>query len=141
MSIAPISHRIPTFGLLFVVAMLSGCGPRSGLEIIPVDGVVTLQGQPLSNALVTFYPQSGRSSSAKTDSTGHFDLKYSADKMGAVVGTHEVHITYGGPQPPSQAAASGKSTVTSKPIPPGDYKSPEPFSVTESSHHFEIKIP
>ncbi len=127
--------------VILVIITCQGCSQSSGLKIVPVDGTVTLNGEPLADGLVTFYPQSGRPSSAKTDSTGHFDLRYTADQMGAAVGSHEIHITYGGQQQPSQPNVPSKTKVVTKAIPRGEYKSPEPVSVTESNHHFDIKIP
>ena len=49
---------MPVLRCLCVVVLavgLSGCGDTSGL--VPVTGTVTLDDQPLANALVTFYPE------------------------------------------------------------------------------------
>lgn len=69
-----------------------GCGP-GGPELADVSGKVTMDGEPLDNALVTFTPvEGGRASSGKTDENGHYTLAY-ADRMGAVVGKHKVRVT------------------------------------------------
>ncbi|MCG6156417.1 carboxypeptidase-like regulatory domain-containing protein [Rubinisphaera margarita] len=58
-----------------------------------VSGTVTLDGQPLEGATVTFIPAEGRSSTGVTDASGNYTLKYSADRDGAVPGQHQVTIT------------------------------------------------
>ncbi len=70
-----------------------------------VTGVVTLNGQPLPGARVTFRPKEKefpinesrmikvRSSKAYTDEEGYYDLKYDEDVHGAVVGQHVVKIS------------------------------------------------
>jgi hypothetical protein len=59
----------------------------------PVKGVVTLDGEPLANAFVTFHPQSkNRPSLAITDIDGHYELSYSSSKEGALLGVHDVTI-------------------------------------------------
>jgi hypothetical protein len=59
-----------------------------------VTGTVTLAGQPLTDALVTFTPvSSGTPSSARTDSAGKFELIYTKGVKGAEQGEHIVTIT------------------------------------------------
>ncbi len=72
---------------------LVGCGGGSDLpELGKVHGVVTLDGEPLSGAQVQFVPESGRPSSGITDENGRYELQYTADHSGAIVGTHTVKI-------------------------------------------------
>jgi len=50
--------------------VLSGCGPK-GPELAPVEGVVTLDGQPLEGATVLFHAEGGgRPSTGTTDANG-----------------------------------------------------------------------
>jgi hypothetical protein len=59
-----------------------------------VEGTVTLDGQPLADARISFYPQEGgRSSEAVTDASGRYVLQYSGEAGGAKVGTHKVSIS------------------------------------------------
>lgn len=84
---------------LFVTLGLSGCGSSEGYSLVPVSGTITLDGQPLADATVSFQPTGGATlgpgSAAVTDSSGKFELKTSeADsRSGAVVGSHQVQIT------------------------------------------------
>jgi hypothetical protein len=70
---------------------LAGCG--GGGDFGYVEGNITLDGEPLPNALVGFYPTGGRGSIGSTDSEGHYSLQYTANQKGASVGTHKVTIS------------------------------------------------
>ncbi len=78
---------------------LSGCGSSDGYSLVPVSGTITLDGQPLAGASISFQPAGGGSigpsSGAVTDASGKYELKTSeADsRAGAVVGSHQVRIT------------------------------------------------
>lgn len=86
-----------TFSLLLILSpWVLGCGGGGPSDVPPlgtVTGVVKLDGEPLAGAQVTFSPENGRSSTAETDATGRYDLRYSAELKGAVVGQHTVAIT------------------------------------------------
>jgi hypothetical protein len=71
---------------------VTGCF-RRGPELAPVTGTVLLDGEPLANAQVEFKPMRGSPSYGTTDSRGQYELRYTKDKSGAVVGTHVVRIT------------------------------------------------
>lgn len=56
-----------------------------------VTGVITLDGQPLADADVTFQPEGeGRAAVGTTDSQGHYELVYLND---AIVGPNLVSVT------------------------------------------------
>lgn len=76
-------------GLLLVST--TGCGP-SGPNVVPVSGKVLIDGQPLTFGYVRFVPTGGRASDAEIQSDGTFELRYSGDQKGALVGEHRVEI-------------------------------------------------
>src|SRR5262245_7032238 len=84
--------------LAAAVTALVGCG--SSAKVVPVSGVVTLNGKPLANAHVVFQPEAsggksavGVGSYAITDASGGYTLKLSdTDQPGAVVGKHRVEV-------------------------------------------------
>jgi hypothetical protein len=89
-------------GVSFAVTtgVLAGC--NSGPALAPVSGVVTLNGKPYSNAVVSFQPVAsgtgeninpGKGSSGTTDANGRFILRYNGNREGAIVGKHMVRIT------------------------------------------------
>ena len=72
--------------------MLVGCG-RSGPELAPVSGRVTLDGQPLSGARLMFQPEAtGSPSYGATDRDGLYELGYKRGVNGAMIGWHIVRI-------------------------------------------------
>jgi hypothetical protein len=86
--------------LTVVAAWVAGCG-GPGYRIAPVSGRVTLDGKPLAQATVQFYPvgpqsnvSPGPPSSGVTDDDGRFTLVLSdgTAKKGAVVGKHKVIV-------------------------------------------------
>ena len=80
--------------LVLLSVVTCGCG---GVKIVPVSGTVTLDGQPLAGAHISFEPVEGtitETSTATTDTDGRYDLEcLSSGRMGAVPGTHRVLIT------------------------------------------------
>jgi hypothetical protein len=91
---------------LLVVTCLSGCGRRSDQPPLgTVKGVVTLDGEPLAEANVTFAPtEGGRTSTAVTNSDGSYELNYTTKDKGAKVGEHTVRVStfqQGGDEPDS----------------------------------------
>lgn len=94
-----------SIGILAVIAVLmSLAGCRKGeVELATVEGIVTLDGQPLPEAYVRFAPEFlGRSSGGTTDAEGHYTLAYTARDMGALVGPAVVSITTGDPERPKE---------------------------------------
>ena len=79
-------------GLVLATLLISGCNRGDGVELGEVTGLVTLDGQPLANASVSFYPSNGRASFGKTNAEGKYELIYIRDK-GAIIGDHKVTIT------------------------------------------------
>ena len=69
-----------------------GCG-NDGPELAEVTGVVTVDGQPVAGAVLTFVPTAGGSPSyGGTDNTGNYRLMFTDSKYGAMLGEHEVEI-------------------------------------------------
>jgi hypothetical protein len=117
------------YGLLSIAlvcaACLAGCGGEP-FKTVSVSGKVTLEGEPLSLATVTFRPVApgpnglAPTSYGKTDESGEFSLKLiSNDSNGAVVGKHRVEITV-------KSAAAEEA---------------EESDVTPEAAHKETKIP
>src|SRR5690606_21198645 len=74
---------------------LAGCGKDSNQpELATVNGAVTLDGQLLSKAKITFQPKgAGAPSYGTADAEGKFILYYgNTGKKGAVLGEHLVRI-------------------------------------------------
>lgn len=85
-------YRCLTMLSLAVVLMLSGCG---GEGTRPVTGAVTMDGEPLANVMITFYPvEGGRTNSiAETNDQGDYALRYTSKAKGAKPGKYKVLIS------------------------------------------------
>lgn len=86
-----------SFFLICLAAMACGCSKSSKFDLAPVAGTVTLDGQPLADADVTFFYQGSsapgyRISTGKTDPAGKYELKAGA-KPGAVPGDFKVTVS------------------------------------------------
>ncbi len=85
--------HVLAFALAVVLAGLVGCGPKSDRpDLGSVSGTVTLNGVPLSNAVVVFKTEGVRMCRGFTDSGGKYELKYLRDIQGAALGVHKVYI-------------------------------------------------
>ena len=89
---------------VLLAGAIIGCGNS---DLGSVNGTVRLGGQPLENALVTFTPVAGgRPAAGKTDSSGYYELVFSRDDEGALIGEHTVSISTMG----EKVAADGESS-------------------------------
>ena len=105
----------PFWMLVWMLAfgMVVGCGgPSDQPDLGSVSGTVTLDGKPLANATVMFQPEQGRPSYGVTDDDGYYELRYTANTDGAVVGKHVVSITtYEDPEEEGQKPTPEKVPV------------------------------
>ena len=96
---------------------IAGCGGESS-SLVPVSGVVTLDGESLSGARVSFEPRRqgeeinvGPSSYGQTDEQGRFVLETLGGGKGAVPGQHDVILsTYQG-SPDQEGVVLSKERV------------------------------
>jgi hypothetical protein len=80
--------------LAFLFVLNVACiGCSGGGDFGYVEGTVTLDGEPIENALIGFYPTEGRGSIGSTDSEGHYSLRYTASQKGASIGNHRVTVS------------------------------------------------
>ena len=91
-------QRIWIAGLGLALVALGGCS-GGGRKIVPVSGVVKVNGEPAANLVVSFQPlggeneeNPGRGSSAVTGPDGRYTLVYDGEKPGALTGKHPVRI-------------------------------------------------
>jgi len=88
-------HRLILVGAVFLSASVLGCG--GGPALVPVEGVITLDGGPLPNATIALLPLTAAASgpfSAVTDATGKYALGTTeAPASGAVPAEYYVNIT------------------------------------------------
>ncbi|WP_428306362.1 carboxypeptidase-like regulatory domain-containing protein [Lacipirellula sp.] len=113
-----ISRELTIATFLLAVAML-GCGkPAMRDGFAEAYGTVTLDGQPLAGAHVTFENEKG-TSFARTDSSGNYETEYSRTLKGAALGKHRISISTAVGSPDQDP-----STLTRNPK-TGEYEAPE----------------
>ncbi len=82
------------FCCLASFVLLTGCA-KSGAEIAPVTGRITLDGKPLAFAIITFQSEGKSAASSGTDKDGRYELMYKRGVNGAPVGLNRVTILPG----------------------------------------------
>ena len=83
---------------LLVLGLVVGCdtAPKSNYDLVGLvnaTGLVTLDGQPLAEAVITFEADDGQFSYAKTDSSGRYVLQFDTVKRGVTPGKKTVRIS------------------------------------------------
>ena len=86
------SFQIIRLSLCALLLAYCGCNSNSG-NMGTVEGVVTLDGKPLDQVTIAFYPTNGRGSLGFTDADGRYSLVYTSSKDGALIGPHKVTIS------------------------------------------------
>ncbi len=81
--------------VLCVLGLAVGCSgaPNDMPDVAAVSGKVLFDGEPLTDARITFQPESGRPSTATTNENGEYVLLYNVDVPGAKIGKHKVQIS------------------------------------------------
>jgi len=92
--------------ILLAICFLIGCS-RGGPEVVPIEGMVTHNGEPVPNLRIYFVPTDGRPSWGISDAAGHFVLDYDPERKGARVGTHKIWIVDEGANVDPTVAMSG----------------------------------
>jgi hypothetical protein len=98
-----------SLSLLFPLVLLAGGGGCGGRERpVKVEGVLTLDGNPLSGATVTFVPaaEGRRPASGFTDASGTFHLTTYNTGDGALPGEYKITVLLG-PEDPLLEGAQG----------------------------------
>ena len=84
-----------TILVAFALTGLLGCsGVSDQPELGKVSGIVTLDGVPLQGVIVNFQPDTGRASTAETNSSGKYELVYIYGSNGAKVGNNNVSFRW-----------------------------------------------
>ena len=119
--------------LLLVAALAVGCSKKdpNAPELLGVDGVVTLDGQPLEDAVICFRPigtTRGTEAFGRTDANGHYALESRHLGEGTPVGEYRVMISKlvmpdGSPLPDSKDF--DPMTTRTREILPGRYSNRE----------------
>lgn len=116
-----------------LATLLAGCGGSDRPALATASGIVTLDGEPVEGAAVSFIPaEGGRPGSGMTDSEGRYTIKTFEDAPGAIVGEHKVSVMkisgpgasalQGAGAPPSEASGEDDGSDMLSQIPGGDHE-------------------
>lgn len=149
---------IPT-GSLQSAVVGAGCGVApstdySKVKLLSVSGIVTLDGNPLPNAVVTFDAEDGQFSFGLTDSGGRFSLRFDSAKSGVTSGKKIVRISTtrkilglnteeeGGGEESGREDATAKTAVRPTELVPDRYNKKSELSVEVSPDktHFDFPL-
>ncbi len=84
--------------ICLLVVLMCGCStvPQSdygAVELISAGGTVTLDGEPLADAVVTFDAEDGQFAYGLTDDSGRYQLHFDSVKMGVTPGKKIIRIS------------------------------------------------
>ena len=110
---------------IFLLAWLGLCGCAADeyrdLKLVEVSGTVTLDGQPLAGAKVSFFGDDKRDAIGVTDANGRYILMYDSKKAGATQGAKVVRITQAdvdvegaNPDPPTSGEGAVKEPIPAR---------------------------
>ena len=95
-----ILHRRAAMLAALILSVGAGFGcdgtPEAAARLstaVPVSGLVTYKGKPLTRGTVVFEPDAGRPAHGEIQSDGRYTLSTFKDGDGAVEGTHRVSIS------------------------------------------------
>ena len=90
---SPLQRTALVCALVLLIA--AGCG-RESENLASVTGTITLDGEPLADALVVFAPTSGGTTAyGRTDESGRYEMMFSDVQKGAWLGENRVQISTG----------------------------------------------
>ena len=137
------TSRILSCVALVVISSMIGC--RGDDRVATVRGTVTLDGEPIGDASVTFMPKGGgRPAFGITDAEGAYTLTTFEDGDGAMIGHQLVTITAVDEEMNEKAAAAaeelGSLVEVMQPPPKQIWRAPQVYSESETSGLvFEVK--
>ena len=122
---------------VFALALISlAVGCDQGPQVGQVTGVISYKGRPMKGIEVSFDPvATGRRSKAVSGASGNYELRYTRQDMGALVGDHQVRVSW---------PVQGQEDLRKRrkfPIPASyNTKSTQTFVVKSGSNTFDLDI-
>ena len=124
------------FWAVFLFVAFAGCGHS---EFAPLTGKVTLDGQPLPTAIITFISDGGTSGYANVEPNGRYVAKSGSD-AGLRPGTYRISVVANQPE----AITDRKVAKIPRPITPARYADPTTsgfeYKLTESGGTYDIDL-
>jgi len=134
--------------VMAALALLRGCSSNEA-GLLPVSGVVLLDGKPIANAAVMFHHQGGQTAYAITAADGSFALTTHDPGDGVLAGEHHVTVSLtvqeGGVQPNEKGLEDYTRPIVAERlvnVVPKIYNAPNtsPVTVTIAKNVSRVKI-
>ncbi|MDR1479706.1 MAG: DUF4198 domain-containing protein [Planctomycetaceae bacterium] len=120
--------------LFIVTAFILGCS--QGVTRVSIEGTVTLDGKPVSDAYVMIRPEVGPDASGKTDANGKFVIP---KNEGPMVGNVQIMVEK--TIETEQLGSDGKTSKTLVPdLPPDIQSKSKPFTLKSGNNEINIKL-
>ncbi len=128
----------------------AGCGSGDGLDRVPILGTVTLGGEPLAGAVLSFMPAPGTLGEGAigiADDAGQFEVISSRESdRGIPAGEYTVRVSRrvmpdGTPLPPDMPEADFPNSRESVPFPYSSIDSPLKIIIPEGGGDIQVEIP
>jgi len=123
--------------VLALCATLFGCGPAK-YDVVPIEGTLTYEGEPVPLMIVAFKPAGGRASEATTDESGKFKPQYSIDQFGIVPGPQEITAYW---VSPTDDGSTPPTELQKKVIKYFKDNPPIQMTIEKPNKSLEIKLP
>ena len=123
-------HISSAFFVALLMAIGSGCSKsETSKTVLPAGGTVTMDGQPLAGANLTFIPAdgtAGQGGTGSTDAAGKYEMTHFRSGKGVEPGAYRVVISKlvmqdGSPIPPGTHSAAELATKDAVPSRYSDY--------------------
>ncbi|UUO04551.1 carboxypeptidase-like regulatory domain-containing protein [Blastopirellula sp. J2-11] len=125
------------FLVLFIPLSFLGCGAAK-YDVVPLEGTLTYEGQPVPQMIVSFKPEGKRASEATTDENGKFRMQHSIDQFGIEPGPQEVSVYW---VSPSDDGSIPATEVQKKVVQYFRKNQPMQVNIEEPNKNFELSLP
>jgi hypothetical protein len=130
------NNRVVAAVIVALLVVISGCGHS---EFAPLTGRVTLDGNPLPTAVITFISDGGTSGYANVDSSGRYIAKSGSDE-GLKPGKYKIIVVANKPE----VITDRKEAKIPQPITPPRYADPTKsgfeYNLTEAGGTYDLEL-
>jgi len=123
-----------------LLLLLAGCGGGNQLEMVPLRGTVTYNGEPMTRGIVTYLPvagSTGRTANGPIQADGTFVMTTQTRGDGVVRGSYKIVVDLyeenpDAPKTREEIEAQGNKTPLLRSLIPKRYLAPETSGLTDT---------
>lgn len=119
------------------MAVCLACIGCDGSNVVPIEGTVQYQGEPVAGIEIVFTPENGpRPSYGSTDENGHFRMTYTVQEMGVAKGKQAVTFDWEGSSDGSKPSEAINAILAKH----GENGEPLEYDITKGDKNMVINI-